>query len=161
MTDFQDTKELRNAMGTFATGITVVTTLDGQNEPVGMTVNSFSSVSLDPPLVLWCLAETSNYCDIFLNADYFAINILSADQQPLSQLFASPEENKFSQTDWHAGVQKMPLFPGCIAHMECRIEHRHAGGDHIILVGLVLNFKHTDAAPLVFSRGDYHSLTES
>ncbi len=156
MSDDQN-RNLRNALGCFATGITVVTTLDAE-EPVGMTVNSFASVSLEPPLVSWCLAKKSHYYDIFMATDIFAINVLSEHQEHISQLFASADENRFTKTDWQRGHHDLPLLSGCIAHLECRTEHLYPGGDHTILVGRILSHSYNYLQPLIFSHSEYKTL---
>lgn len=151
-------RELRNALGKFATGITVITTRDENNNPVGMTVNSFASVSLTPPLVLWCLGEASSTCDAFLHCRHFAINILRADQQAISQLFASPGERQFEQQSWQSGPEGSPLLGQALAHFECSMEHQYQGGDHTIIVGRVSHFEQFEGEPLVFSQGQYRTL---
>ena len=151
-------RELRNALGKFATGITVITTRDENNNPVGMTVNSFASVSLTPPLVLWCLGEASSTCEAFLRCSHFAINILRADQQAVSQLFAAPDEGHFKELPWQPGLEGSPLLGQALAHFECSMEHQYQGGDHTIIVGRVSHFEQFEGEPLVFSQGQYRTL---
>ncbi len=148
-------RELRNALGCFATGITVITALDKDQQPMGMTVNSFASVSLEPPLISWCLAKNCHFYDAFMAAEHFAVNILSDQQENLSQLFASPIEDKFAQADWQPGIEGLPLLAGCIAHLECQREQDYPGGDHSILIGRVLNFDYNSQSPLIFSQCQY------
>ena len=158
MTNTDANREFRNALGTFTTGVTVVTTLDAKNCPVGMTVNSFASVSLEPPLVLWSLGEASRYCNAFMNCQHFAISVLNAEQKMISQLFASPDDSKFDQIDWSPGYKNLPLIDNCIAHFQCTTENTYPGGDHIIFVGRVLEFSYNSSAPLAFNCGQYYTL---
>jgi len=160
MADSDTFRNLRNALGTFTTGITVVTAQNQKNQPIGMTVNSFSSVSLDPPLILWSLSEESSYCDTFLHCQHFAVNVLSSDQMAISQLFASPENNKFANIDWQTGEHHLPLIDGAIAKFQCSVEHLHPGGDHTIIIGRVLEYDYSSSEPLVFNRGQYYTLNE-
>ncbi len=155
-TDPIDQRALRDALGCFATGITVVTTLtDGR--PLGMTANSFASVSMDPPLVLWSPARKSARFPAFEAATHFAIHVLAADQQSLSNRFAQDGLN-FEGFDWSPGIGGVPLFEGCTARFECAHSAGHDGGDHLIMVGEVLRFSGTDAAPLLYHRGQYRVL---
>ncbi|MDP1520224.1 flavin reductase family protein [Porticoccus litoralis] len=151
-------RELRNAMGNFATGITVITALDGQGNPRGMTANSFSSVSLEPAMVSWCVGRDSRLFELFQQTDHFAVNILHSGQQAISQLFAGSEQNKFDHVNWHPGLHGLPILDDCPCHFQCRIEHRHPGGDHIILVGRVLEFSNEPLEPLIFHGGQYRTL---
>ena len=150
-----DTREFRNALGTFTTGVTIVTTLAADGEPVGLTANSFNSVSLDPPMVLWSLAKTSNSLDLFKNAAHWAVHILADDQETLSNKFAKKGEDKFAGIDWSKGVGGIPLLPGCTSVMQCQTEYAYEGGDHIIFVGRVVDFARDDKKPLVFVQGRY------
>jgi len=151
-----DPKALRRALGTYATGVTVVTTRAADGKPVGLTVNSFSSVSLEPPLVLWSLSRRSPNLVNFERASHFAINVLAADQAWISQRFAGPAREKFADLDWEMGPGGAPLIHGCVSHFLCRQHCRHEGGDHVIVVGEVKRFTHTDREPLVFLGGAYH-----
>ena len=155
MTTSDKQRELRNALGSFATGVTVVTTAKQDGSPEGMTANSFSSVSLDPPLVLWSIAKSSSCFDTFINAGHFAIHILTHQQQSVSNIFASRENRKFEQIDWQADNNNTPLLTDCAARFTCSVEHRYEGGDHIILVGRVEDFDHSHAEPLLFHSGKY------
>ena len=157
MTDEQ-IRTLRSALGNFATGITVITALDENGEPRGMTANSFSSVSLEPALVSWCVGRESGLFDLFQKANHFAVNILHSGQQSLSQLFAGPDENKFGQTSWHAGIHGLPLLDDCACRFQCEIKHRYSGGDHTILIGRVLDFTSQPMSPLIFHGGQYQEL---
>lgn len=153
-----DPRDFRNALGTFVTGVTVVTTLAEDGRPVGLTCNSFSSVSLTPPLILWSLSLYSPNLQAFLKAATFAVNVLAADQIELSRKFATPRSDKFAGVIWHAGALGAPLLPGAAATLECRNEARHYTGDHVILIGEVVRYAYRDVEPLVFARGRYRHL---
>lgn len=155
-----DHRALRDALGTFATGVTVVTALDPDGHAIGLTVNSFSSVSLEPPLVLWSLARTSPGLAAFRAASHFAVNILAADQQALSERFARRGADKFAGIGWQGGLGGAPLLPGCCAVLECRSELQHEGGDHLIFIGRVERFSRREAAPLIYHGGSYRQLKE-
>lgn len=150
-----DAREFRNALGAFTTGVTIVTTRDAAGRDVGLTVNSFNSVSLEPPLVLWSLARSSASLAAFVEAPYFAVHILGARQEALSNLFARRGADKFAGLELARGHGDVPLLDGCAARFECRTAYRHEGGDHEIFVGEVLSFEHFDQAPLVFQKGGY------
>ena len=151
---------LRNALGRFATGITVVTTVDPNGQPVGLTVNSFNSLSLEPALVLWSLGANSPLSEAFLGGNgHFAVNILRADQQPVSDHFASRSEDKFSSVAWHPGVAGVPVLDGCLASFECRRYAVHPGGDHHLLIGEVLQLEANEGVPLLFFGGRYTNLS--
>lgn len=150
-----DPRQLREALGSFATGITIVTTRDGDGHDVGLTANSFNSVSLNPPMVLWSLAKTSHSQPAFAAAEYFAVHILALDQEPLSNLFSKRGADKFAGLAIERGVGDIPLLDGCAARFQCRTAFRYEGGDHEIFVGEVVDFKHFDHSPLVFHRGKY------
>ncbi|MBL8486849.1 MAG: flavin reductase family protein [Rhodocyclaceae bacterium] len=160
MTKRQQHRALRDALGQFATGVAVVTARNGQGGFVGMTINSFSSVSLDPPLVLWSLSLESPSRVFFESAPHYAINVLAADQQEWSQRFATPHVDKFNGIGWTEGLGGAPLLPGCAAWFECRSALQYPGGDHVILVGEVERFHGEPRAPLVFHGGRYRRLAE-
>ena len=153
MTGF-DSKDLRQAFGAFATGVTVVTTAF-EGKRYGVTANSFSSVSLDPPMVLWSLARTSSSFAAFENAPAFAVHILAADQEPISNRFASKGIDKFEGVEVREGHGGVPLLPGCAARFECRTAFRYEGGDHLIFVGEVVALEHASGEPLLFHGGRY------
>lgn len=159
-----DTRSFRNALGSFATGVAVVTARDHTNTPIGLTINSFTSVSLDPPFVLWSLNLSSSLLDSFRHCEHYAINILAADQAPLSQRFATPSKNrmgdKFSGLDFCSGYSDAPLLPDCCAWFECRNETQHAGGDHLIFIGRVERFHLAQRPPLLFHTGQYRTIQE-
>ncbi|WP_227815803.1 flavin reductase family protein [Nitrogeniibacter aestuarii] len=150
-----DTRQFRNALGHFATGVTVVTTLDAERQPVGVTVNSFSSVSLEPPLILWSLAKKSFSRTAFETHPSFAVHVLAADQEDISNRFARAGEDKFAGVQTRDGLDDVPVLPGCAAVFECNTEFIHDGGDHIILVGRVQRFATSERPPLLFYRGQY------
>lgn len=151
-------KLLRNAFGSFVTGITIVTARDAQGNAVGMTANSFSSVSLDPPLALWSVAKTASAFDAFQQAMHFTIHILHSGQEQLSRQFATKNIDKFVNNLYELGVGDVPCLTDYAARFECAVEHRYAGGDHIILVGRVVAFDNRDMDPLVFYKGQYKLL---
>ena len=150
-----DPRDFRNALGQFATGVTIVTTRTSGGEPIGLTANSFSSVSLSPPLVLWSLSLRSPNLPNFLQATHFAINVLARDQIALSQRFSKPIPNKFEGVDCTDSAIGMPLLNGTAAHFECRTEARHYSGDHVIFIGHVLKYSHADRDALGYHRGRY------
>lgn len=153
-----DTLALRQALGEFATGVTVVTARAASGRPVGITVNSFASVSLEPPLVLWSLGRHSLLYETFETCTHWAVNVLAADQLALSQRFSQPEADPFADLEWKVGAGDTPLLAGCSAWFECRNEARHPGGDHLILIGRVENFRCEAKAPLIFYGGCYREL---
>ena len=156
-----DPRDFRNALGSFATGVTVVTAQDANGEPTGLTVNSFASVSLDPPLVLWSLSLYTPAMAVFQHCSHYAINILAADQLALSHRFARPGDDKqrFADLEFDPGRGGAPVLRGCCAWFECRNETRHKGGDHLIFVGRVEKYHYRDCPPLVFQGGRYRRLT--
>ncbi len=153
-------EQIRRAFGCFATGVAVATTLDRERQRVGMTISSFNSVSLDPPLVLWSLGNDSLSYDAFANAEHFAVNVLAEHQQSLSVRFAARGGDKFAGLDCGTGQYGVPLLPEFAACLECSTEYRYAGGDHLIIVGRVLRFEDRQLEPLIFYRGEYHGKRE-
>ncbi|MGH8505085.1 MAG: flavin reductase [Stenotrophobium sp.] len=154
-----DAAEFRKALGSFATGVTIITTRGPDGQPLGLTVNSFNSVSLNPPLVLWSLANNSMSLPAFRTAPHWAVHVLATDQEPLSARFAKRGEDKFAGLDTETGVGDIPLLKGCTARFECRAAFQYDGGDHVIFVGEVQNFSRSEAAPLVFHSGRYAHAT--
>jgi flavin reductase (DIM6/NTAB) family NADH-FMN oxidoreductase RutF len=150
-----ETRELRDALACFATGITVVTTRAKDGQVAGVTANSFCSVSLDPPLVLWCLSKSAPSGSVFIRATHFAIHVLAEDQADLSARFSRPSKDKFAGLQLSEGLAGTPLLEGAAAIFECRCEHRYEGGDHLIMVGKVERYRHTDRLPLLFHFGRY------
>ena len=157
MTETQpfDAREFRNTLCTFTTGVTIITTRDGDGLPVGVTANSFNSVSLDPPMVLWSLARKARSVAAFENAEHFAVHILAANQESLSNRFARSGEDKFAGISTEAGIGDMPLLTGCASRLQCRTKFKYDGGDHLIFVGEVLHFDREDVVPLAFQSGKY------
>ena len=154
-------RALRDTLGAFATGVTVVTALDEDGSAVGLTVNSFNTVSLEPPLVLWSLSLVSPNLPAFRAARHFAVNVLAADQQAISERFARRNSDKFAGVDWQGGLGGAPLLAGCCATLECRNEAQHAGGDHLIFIGRVERFARQARAPLLFYGGRYRVLGDA
>lgn len=150
-----DSREFRSALGMFATGVTIVTTLDQQQHPVGVTANSFNSVSLDPPMVLWSLAKSSRSLPAFQAASHWNVHILAEDQEALSNRFARASTEKFADLVLDSPAGTPPLLPGCSARFECRTAFQYEGGDHMILVGEVLRYHRSERAPLLYVRGGY------
>ncbi|CCQ73855.1 flavin reductase family protein [Magnetospira sp. QH-2] len=155
-----DPRTFRNALGHFATGITVVTAKTSDGEPVGVTVNAFSSVSLDPPLVLVCLGTNTADIEAFTSPDSpFNINVLRDDQAEISTLFAKRDREKFDTTPWSEASNGVPRIDGCLAHLECRLASVQDGGDHLILIGRVEETAYDSAGqPLLYFRGAYEKL---
>ena len=152
-------RDFRRALGSFATGVTVLTTLDADGRSCGMTISSFNSVSLDPPLILWSLSLDSPSLATFRNATHYAVNVLAADQQALSNRFASRLIDRFEGVETRSGLSGTPLLEGCCAWFECRHEAIYPGGDHLIFVGRVERFAaQPGLAPLLFHAGAYARL---
>jgi flavin reductase (DIM6/NTAB) family NADH-FMN oxidoreductase RutF/DNA-binding MarR family transcriptional regulator len=154
-----DGRMFRRCLGQYGTGIAIITTdVDGRRAAV--TVNSFASVSLDPPLVLWSIAHTSRSYPLFTTGGRFAVNILSSKQMDVSRHFSSKVEDKFADTAWSSGRFGSPLIDGCLAHFECETHSLVEGGDHTIIIGLVKRASRFEGAPILFSQGQY-SVAES
>ena len=151
-------RAFRDALGAFATGVTVVTASDEARGDIGLTANSFNSVSLDPPMVLWSLAKSSGLLSRFSEASHFGVHILSTEQEPLSARFASRIEDRFAGLPITRGVGGVPLLEGCSAWFQCRTAFQYEGGDHIIFVGEVLAFEHFGLNPLLYHGGRYGKL---
>lgn len=151
-----DVRDLRNALGQFATGVAVITTLTPDGKRVGVTANSFTSVSMDPPLVLWCPGRHLYSLPSFEEATHFTINILASDQHALSRQFASAETDKFAGVAVTEGIGGVPVLAGTVATFQCRTAARHEAGDHIIFIGEVEDYSYRPGAPLVFHAGGYH-----
>ncbi len=150
--------DFRRAMGQFATGITVVTTLDATGRPLGLTVNAFSSVSLDPVLVLVCIDNRSETHDGFEASQHFGVSVLAEGQQDWSHRFAFGGSEKFTAAPLLTGSTGVPLVPGALAHVECRVHSRHPGGDHTIYVGEVVSLDVSPGRPLLYHASAYRSL---
>jgi flavin reductase (DIM6/NTAB) family NADH-FMN oxidoreductase RutF len=153
--------EFRTALSRFASGVTVVTTRDLDARPQGITVSAFSSLSLDPPLVLVCIDRTAFVHDFFEASGVFVVNVLAAEQEDLSRLFASREPEKFEGLGYSAGGDGVPVLAGALAAIECRLKHVYMGGDHTIFVGEVEHVSvREDGHPLLYYRGGYASLAQ-
>lgn len=158
MSEF-DTREFRNALGAFATGVTVVTTRAPEGHAVGLTATSFNSVSMEPPLVLWSLQRISEQFEAFRESDGFAVHVLTEGQVALSQRFAAKDIDRFADLGVIEGLNGLPLLPDCAAVFQCRKFAEYDGGDHIIFVGEVLAFQYADSTGLAFYRGGYAGLS--
>lgn len=153
-----DQREFRNVMGTFATGVTIITT-SVHGTAHGITANSFSSVSLTPPLVLFCLGRSSTNFDAFMAADSFAVNILARDQDALSTRFAMFEGDRFEDVGWRTWETGAPILDGVVSAIDCRLEAMHDAGDHLVLVGHAVRAEIlSDAPPLLYFRGGYRQI---
>lgn len=149
---------LRQALGAFLTGVTVVSTASTSGKPVGLTANSFNVVSLDPPLVLWSLRTSSGSIEAFRSASHFTVNVLSEEQIDLSRRFASPIEDRFEKVTWRSGPNSIPLLQGCGASFECRLVSQQIVGDHVLFIGEVEDYRYRAMRPLIFHHGRYHAL---
>jgi flavin reductase (DIM6/NTAB) family NADH-FMN oxidoreductase RutF len=154
-----DPRTLRDALGCFATGVTVVTCLNAEQRPAGLTVNSFTSVSLDPPLLLVCLAKQAASAAALVQASHFAVNVLQTGQQPASIRFSTRDEDRFGATPWSCGEAGAPILADSLGVFECQRHAVHDGGDHYMLVGQVVKASF-DAGldPLLYFRGKYRRL---
>jgi flavin reductase (DIM6/NTAB) family NADH-FMN oxidoreductase RutF len=150
-----DATDLRRALGRFGTGVTIVSTLDAQGSPVGVTANSFSSVSLQPPIVLWSLRRASPSLAAFDATGRFVINVLALEQVELSRRFASAVPDKFTGVEHTPGLCGLPVLQGCAAVFECRTEQRLEVGDHILFLGRVESYGHRLGPTLLYCQGDY------
>jgi flavin reductase (DIM6/NTAB) family NADH-FMN oxidoreductase RutF len=157
--DRLDRRDFRRALGQFATGVTVVTARTPDGRKVGVTVNSFASVSLDPPLVLWSLSRQAPSFAEFTHATHFAVNVLAGNQHHLSRQFSTPLPDKFSGVEFAEGLGGVPLLSGVNAHFICRNVRQYDGGDHVIFLGEVEDYKYADGEPLVFHSGRYRLAT--
>lgn len=153
-----DSRAFRQALGQFATGVTIVTTLEPNGTPRGFTANSFTSVSLDPPLLLVCIANSAASRAVFCEAPRFSINILSEEQKETSGLFATQRPDKFDIAPWRVGQGGVPLIDGALAWFECTHHDAVPAGDHVILIGRVTDFGYREAQPLGYLRGGYFTL---
>lgn len=154
-----DSRDFRLALGLFATGVTIVTTRSPSGEPVGLTANSFSSVSLAPPLVLWSLSLRSPNLANFLQSTHFGINVLARDQIALAQRFSKPIPRKFEGIAHCLGVHGVPMIDGSAAQFECRTEARHYAGDHVIFIGHVMHYNHSGREVVGYFRGQYAEIS--
>jgi len=154
-------REFRNAVGCFATGVTVVTTLDSNGAKVGITANSFSSLSLDPPLILFCIDSKINSFDAFENCANFIVNVLNEEQQDISNNFARSSDEKWEGIMHDFGENGCPSFANAVAILECRKHAIHEGGDHLIVVGEVTHIKYDSGnkRPLLYYKGSYSRIS--
>jgi flavin reductase (DIM6/NTAB) family NADH-FMN oxidoreductase RutF len=154
----RDTRDLRNAFGAFATGVTVVTSRAANRQVAGVTVNSFCSVSLEPPLVMWCLSKSAPSHRVFVSAAHFAVHILAEDQAHLSARFSAAAPNKFAGLEISEGLGGAPVLEGVAALFECRCERQIDAGDHHIILGRVERYRYSTRRPLLFHTGAYRSV---
>jgi flavin reductase (DIM6/NTAB) family NADH-FMN oxidoreductase RutF len=150
-----DPRDFRNALGTYATGVTIITAAGPDGKPYGLTCNSFASVSLNPPLVLWSLVVYSSSLTVFQNASHFTVNVLGASQQELANRFAKSSDDKFAGLDWSPGLGNAPVLVESVANFQCRSVNRYYGGDHMIFLGAVEAYSYNREEPLLFARGTY------
>lgn len=155
MTEPIDPKRFRQALGAFTTGVTIITATDAAGADVGMTANSFNSVSLSPPLVLWSIGHSSTNFAAFMQAKHFAVHILAVEQADIASRFAQRGVDRFAGLQVERGNEGVPLLTGAVARFECRTAFQYEAGDHVILVGEVLNFQDSDREPLLFARGQF------
>ena len=152
-------RDFRATLGSFATGVTVVTALAANGERIGVTISSFNSVSLEPPLILWSLSNNSPNIDAFRKATHYSVNVLAADQQEISNRFAAQSGDRFIDVPVHAGSHGVPLIDDTCATFECTNEIQYPGGDHLIFVGRVAHFSQaSEKSPLIFHNGRYRTL---
>jgi len=154
-----DGRELRNALGRFATGVCVITAVSDTQQAMGITANSFSSVSLEPPLVLWSLQNNSDAYDVFARPRYFAINILSSEQQAYDNQYARKSQHELDPAHYRLGKYGAPVIRHALVTFECELHATHEGGDHLIIVGRVREMHHRPSGePLLFYCGGYREL---
>ena len=150
-----DPRDFRKALGTYATGVTIITAAAAGGKPYGLTCNSFASVSLNPPLVLWSLVLYSSSLSVFQNASHFAVNVLGVSQQALANKFAKSSDDKFAGVDWTPGLGNAPLLLDSVANFQCRAVNRYYGGDHVIFLGAVEAYPYNRKEPLLFAHGGF------
>ncbi|MCK1287547.1 flavin reductase family protein [Bradyrhizobium sp. 44] len=150
-----DPRDFRSALGTYATGVTIITAAAPDGKPYGLTCNSFASVSLNPPLVLWSLVVYSSSLTIFQNASHFTVNVLGVSQQALASKFAKSSDDKFTGVDWTPGLGNAPVLAESVANFQCRSVNRYYGGDHVIFLGAVEAYTYNAKEPLLFARGAF------
>ncbi|WP_051233835.1 flavin reductase family protein [Halomonas halocynthiae] len=154
-----NSRPLRQTLGHFATGVTVITTVGESGQPSGITANSFSSLSLEPPLILWSLGVQSPSLDAFVEGGHFAVNILGAHQEALALQFARPAKDKFANITVQTSADGVPLLTDSLARLECRVEFTRLAGDHLLIVGRVLRFTSQPGEPLLFYQGGFQRLS--
>ena len=154
-------RQLRNAFGQYPTGVTVITAAARDGRKIGLTANSFASLSLDPPLVLWSIGKTSPSCPDFVSAGHFAINVLAKDQVELSRHFSKASPDKYAGVACRESIGGTMVIEGCSAHFVCRNLAQHEGGDHLIFIGQIEHYEADGHAPLVFHSGQYASVADN
>jgi 3-hydroxy-9,10-secoandrosta-1,3,5(10)-triene-9,17-dione monooxygenase reductase component len=161
MPDNIDPQRFREALGAFPTGVTIITTVDAAGNDVGVTANSFNSVSLSPPMVLWSLSRTSTNFAAFMAASHFVVHVLAHNQHSVATRFAQKGLDRFAGLTLQRGTAGVAILEGCVARFECRTAYQHEGGDHVIFVGEVVHFDHGDGEALVFKRGRFEPALEA
>ena len=146
-------RQFRDTLGQFATGVTIMTMVGPKGDPIGITVSSFNSLSLDPPLILWSIAKDSVSFEYFRVEDSFAVNVLAEDQEDLAISFSKTGEDKYQGVEMLSGLDGVPLISGCVVYFECKVDARHPGGDHDIIIGRVRRIFNVGRAPLLFHGG--------
>lgn len=158
--DIQQPRSIRNLLGQFATGVTVITTTGQDGRKIGMTANSFSSLSLEPPLILWSLSKTAPSLPDFVAAPHFAIHVLGHHQHELSGHFARGAEDKFANIQHEMCDLGIPILQDTLATLVCRNVNQYEGGDHLIFIGEIEHYQHNSGDPLVFHAGKYRLATQ-
>jgi flavin reductase (DIM6/NTAB) family NADH-FMN oxidoreductase RutF len=148
-------RRLRGVLGSFTTGVVIVTTVGDSGRPIGLTVNSFNSVSIDPPLILWSLATGANSARAFRDCERFRVQVLNAGQLDVARQCATRGADKFAHGEWHDGRHGLPSLDGCVAWFECENHRQYDEGDHVIIVGRVTAFGGAGGTPLIFHAGRY------
>ncbi len=156
-----DKRDLRNALGSYGTGVTVVTSGNSKSRLVGVTANSFTSVSLDPPIVLWSLVSTSPSLEVFDQSGRFVINVLALHQIDLSKQFSKTLADKFAGVEYQEGLDGLPIIQNCVATFECKTIQRIVVGDHVLFLGQVENYVYESKTPLLFCQGNYVQVAEA
>jgi len=156
-----DKRDLRTALGSFGTGVTVVTSGNFQSRLVGVTANSFSSVSLEPHIVLWSLVSSSPSLEVFDATGRFVINVLALQQMDLSKQFSKTLEDKFAGVEYTEGLGDLPVIQNCVATFECKTIQRTVVGDHVLFLGQVENYVYENKTPLLFCQGKYMQVAEA
>jgi len=156
-----DKRDLRTALGSFGTGVTVVSSGNLQSRLVGVTANSFSSVSLEPPIVLWSLVSSSPSLEVFDATGRFVINVLALEQMNLSKQFSKTLEDKFAGVEYTEGLGDLPVIQNCVATFECKTIQRTVVGDHVLFLGQVENYIYENRTPLLFCQGNYMQVAEA
>lgn len=154
-------ESFKSVMGNYPTGVTVVTAFNEENEPMGLTVNSFASVSLDPLLILWSIDKNAGSYEEFMKVEQFSVNILASDQGDLCQLFASRVSDRFAQCDWEKSNLNLPVLNDSLATIQCKVYKRVEAGDHTIMIGEVLDIKNNEKNPLLYHKRTFGQIPET